>query len=209
MQKWEYATVPLLVHATKQILDTWGEDGWELVQVVPGPEPGAAGRLPEAAEAHERGAVEERLAELGLTLPRGRRRRWPPTCRPSGPGAYVYTSGQLPMVGRQAAATGKVGAEVTRRGGQGAGPDVRAERAGRGRRRGRRPGPGSRGWSRSSASWPARPDFTGQPGVVNGASELLGEVFGEAGRHARSAVGVAVLPLDAPVEVELIVEVDG
>jgi enamine deaminase RidA (YjgF/YER057c/UK114 family) len=51
------------------------------------------------------------------------------------------------------------------------------------------------------------PGFTGQPGVVNGASELLGEVFGAAGRHARSAVGVAVLPLDAPVEVELVVEV--
>ena len=51
------------------------------------------------------------------------------------------------------------------------------------------------------------PDFTGQPGVVNGASELLGQVFGEAGVHARSAVGVAVLPLDAPVEVEMIVEV--
>jgi enamine deaminase RidA (YjgF/YER057c/UK114 family) len=50
------------------------------------------------------------------------------------------------------------------------------------------------------------PDFTGQPGVVNGASELLGEVFGDKGVHARSAVGVAVLPLDAPVEVELIVE---
>ena len=52
------------------------------------------------------------------------------------------------------------------------------------------------------------PDFTGQPGVVNGASELLGEVFGDKGVHARSAVGVAVLPLDAPVEVELVVEVD-
>ena len=51
------------------------------------------------------------------------------------------------------------------------------------------------------------PDFTGQPGVVNGASELLGDVFGEAGQHARSAVGVAALPLDAPVEVELVVEV--
>jgi enamine deaminase RidA (YjgF/YER057c/UK114 family) len=50
------------------------------------------------------------------------------------------------------------------------------------------------------------PDFSGQPGVVNGASELLAKVFGEAGAHARSAVGVAVLPLDAPVEVELIVE---
>jgi enamine deaminase RidA (YjgF/YER057c/UK114 family) len=51
------------------------------------------------------------------------------------------------------------------------------------------------------------PGFTGQPGVVNGASELLVEVFGDAGRHARSAVGVAVLPLDAPVEIELVVEV--
>jgi enamine deaminase RidA (YjgF/YER057c/UK114 family) len=52
------------------------------------------------------------------------------------------------------------------------------------------------------------PSFTGQPGVINGASELLGEVFGDAGRHARSAVGVAVLPLDAPVEVEVVVEVE-
>ena len=51
------------------------------------------------------------------------------------------------------------------------------------------------------------PEFSGQPGVVNGASEFLGEVFGEKGIHARSAVGVAVLPLDAPVEIELIVEV--
>lgn len=51
------------------------------------------------------------------------------------------------------------------------------------------------------------PSFTGQPAVVNGASELLGAVFGEAGRHARSAVGVAVLPLDSPVEIELTVEV--
>ena len=51
------------------------------------------------------------------------------------------------------------------------------------------------------------PDFTGQPKVANGASELLGEVFGDAGKHARSAVGVAVLPLDVPVEVEIIVEV--
>ena len=51
------------------------------------------------------------------------------------------------------------------------------------------------------------PDFTGQPVVANGASELLGQVFGDAGKHARSAVGVPVLPLDAPVEVELMVEV--
>jgi enamine deaminase RidA (YjgF/YER057c/UK114 family) len=51
------------------------------------------------------------------------------------------------------------------------------------------------------------PEFSGQPAVVNGASEFLGEVFGEKGIHARSAVGVAVLPLDAPVEIEIIVEV--
>jgi enamine deaminase RidA (YjgF/YER057c/UK114 family) len=51
------------------------------------------------------------------------------------------------------------------------------------------------------------PDFSGQPGVINGASDLLGQIFGEAGRHARSAVGVAVLPLDSPVEVELVLEV--
>lgn len=53
------------------------------------------------------------------------------------------------------------------------------------------------------------PDFTGQPAVVNGASELFAEVFGDAGRHARSSVGVAVLPLDAPVEVELVAKVRG
>jgi enamine deaminase RidA (YjgF/YER057c/UK114 family) len=51
------------------------------------------------------------------------------------------------------------------------------------------------------------PDFTAQPKVANGASELLGEVFGDAGKHARSAVGVSVLPLDVPVEVEIVVEV--
>jgi enamine deaminase RidA (YjgF/YER057c/UK114 family) len=51
------------------------------------------------------------------------------------------------------------------------------------------------------------PDFSGQPGVINGASELLNQAFGDAGVHARSAVGVAVLPLDAPVEVEIVVEV--
>ena len=51
----------------------------------------------------------------------------------------------------------------------------------------------------------SHPDFTGQPGVINGASDVLGQIFGDIGAHARSAVGVAVLPLDAPVEIELIV----
>jgi len=54
----------------------------------------------------------------------------------------------------------------------------------------------------------SEPAFTGQPGVINGASEVLGEIFGEAGVHARSAVGVAVLPLDSPVEVELVLAID-
>ena len=53
------------------------------------------------------------------------------------------------------------------------------------------------------------PSFTAQPAVINGASELLGEIFADAGRHARSAVGVAVLPLDSPVELDLLVELDG
>ncbi len=65
----------------------------------------------------------------------------------------------------------------------------------------------SRGSSRWSCFVASTPDFTGQPQVANGASELLGKVFGDAGIHARSAVGVPVLPLDAPVEVELVVRV--
>jgi enamine deaminase RidA (YjgF/YER057c/UK114 family) len=144
------------------------------------------------------------LAQLGLKLP--------PVVPPVAAyipavqtGSLVYTSGQLPMVEGELAGVGKVGAQVT------------AEQA--------------KDLARTCALnalaavdalvgidsvvrvvkvvgfVASAPDFTGQPGVINGASELLGEVFGDAGRHARSAVGVAVLPLDAPVEVELIVEV--
>jgi enamine deaminase RidA (YjgF/YER057c/UK114 family) len=148
--------------------------------------------------------VHERLAELGLTLPSvvPPVAAYVPAVRT---GSLVYTSGQLPMVDGALGAIGKVGGQVT------------AEQA--------------KGLARTCALnalaaidalvglesvvrivkvvgfVASTPDFTGQPGVVNGASELLGEVFGEQGRHARSAVGVAVLPLDAPVEVELIVEV--
>jgi enamine deaminase RidA (YjgF/YER057c/UK114 family) len=148
---------------------------------------------------------EERLAELGLTLPAvpAPVAAYIPTVRS---GAHVFTSGQLPMVEGALPLTGKVGADVTaeqakdlaRTAALNAIAAVRAE-----------VGELSRvrrvvkvvGYVASS------PDFTGQPGVINGASELIGEVFGDAGRHARSAVGVAVLPLDAPVEVELVVEV--
>ena len=139
------------------------------------------------------------------------------SCRPSSAplaayvpavrtGNLVYTAGQLPMVDGELPQAGKVGAEVTPEAGQGAGTDVRAQRAGRRRRAGRASTSVTRvvkvvGFVASA------PGFTGQPGVINGASELFGEVFGEAGAHARSAVGVSELPLDAPVEVELIVEV--
>ena len=206
MTKWEYATVPLLVHATKQILDTWGEDGWELVQVVPGP------NNPEQLVAYlkrARGmsAVEARLAELGLTLPEV----VPPLAayQPAvQSGVYVYTSGQLPMVEGKLPVTGKVGAEVT------------AEEA---KELARTCALNALAAVKSVAGDLDRvarvvkvvgfvasaSDFTGQPGVINGASELLGEVLGDKGVHARSAVGVAVLPLDAPVEVEVQVELTG
>ncbi|HWL36913.1 MAG TPA: RidA family protein [Frankiaceae bacterium] len=148
--------------------------------------------------------VSDRLAELGLTLPDvvPPVAAYVPAVRN---GSLVWTSGQLPMVGGQLTGTGLVGSDVT------------AEEA--------------KDLARTCAlnalaaiasvadldsvvrvvkvvGFVASADgFYGQPGVVNGASELLGEVFGEAGRHARSAVGVAVLPLNAPVEVEVVVEV--
>lgn len=148
---------------------------------------------------------EDRLAELGLSIPAVAKpvAAYVPAVRT---GSYVYTSGQLPMVAGQLAETGKVGAEVTPERAKelaqicalNALAAVKAEVG--------------------DLSMVTRvvkvvgfvasaPDFTGQPGVVNGASELLGTVFGDAGVHARSAVGVAVLPLDAPVEVEIVVEV--
>ena len=121
-------------------------------------------------------------------------------------GSYVFTSGQLPMVDGSLAATGKVGAEVSAEDAKqlaatcalNALAAIKAEIGDLDR---------VRRIVKVVGFVASMPDFTGQPGVVNGASELLGEVFGDKGVHARSAVGVAVLPLDAPVEVELIVEV--
>ncbi|MEU4200887.1 RidA family protein [Streptomyces sp. NPDC045470] len=150
-------------------------------------------------------AVEDRLAELGLKLPQvvPPLAAYQPAVRS---GAYVHTSGQLPMVDGALPATGKVGAEVS--------PEQAKELA-------------ATCALNALAAVKAvvgdldkivrvvkvvgfvasAPDFTGQPGVINGASELLGEVLGDKGVHARSAVGVAVLPIDAPVEVEMQVEV--
>jgi enamine deaminase RidA (YjgF/YER057c/UK114 family) len=146
----------------------------------------------------------ERLAELGLTLPSvvPPVAAYVPAVRT---GSLVWTSGQLPMVEGSLPAIGKVGAQVT--------PEQAKDLA--------------RTCALNALAAidalvgidsvvrvvkvvgfvASAPDFTGQPGVVNGASELLGEVFGDAGQHARSAVGVVGLPLDAPVEVEVVVEV--
>jgi enamine deaminase RidA (YjgF/YER057c/UK114 family) len=158
-----------------------------------------------AGDASAQPGPAERLAALGLTLP--------PVAQPLAAyvpavrsGTTVYTAGQLPVVDGQLLSTGKVGAEV---GAAEAAALARtcalnalaaaASVAG-----------GLSAITRViklTGFVASAPGFTGQPQVVNGASELLLEVFGEAGRHARSAVGTAVLPLDAPVEVELIVEI--
>jgi enamine deaminase RidA (YjgF/YER057c/UK114 family) len=150
-------------------------------------------------------SVEERLAAVGLEVPEVAApvAVYVPAVRT---GQHIYTSGQLPLVAGTLMGTGKVGAEVT--------PEQAREMAARCALNaiaaiGAVVGDLSQvtrvvkvvGYVASS------PDFTGQPAVVNGASELLGTAFGEAGVHARSAVGVAALPLDAPVEVDVVVEV--
>lgn len=150
-------------------------------------------------------AVEERLAELGLSLP--------PVAAPVAAyvpvvrsGNLVLTSGQLPLVDGSLPATGKVGDQVSAEDAYGYArlcalnaiaavqslvPDLDTVTI-----------------VKVVGFVASAPDFTGQPGVINGASELLAAAFGEKGAHARSAVGVAVLPLDAPVEVEIMVSVD-
>ncbi|BBY03076.1 RidA family protein [Mycobacterium seoulense] len=145
-----------------------------------------------------------RLARLGVALPEvvAPLAAYVPAVRT---GDLVYTAGQLPMQAGQLAGTGKVGAQVSPEDGKalaricalnalaaidslvGIDAVTRVVKV--------------VGFVASA------PGFNGQPGVINGASELLAEVFGDDGAHARSAVGVSELPLDAPVEVELIVEV--
>jgi enamine deaminase RidA (YjgF/YER057c/UK114 family) len=145
----------------------------------------------------------ERLAELGMTLP--------PVPTPGGAyiparrtGSLVFTAGQVPFVDGKPAALGKVGAEIDVEEGYRlaricalnalaavdalVGIDAVA------------------GVVKVVGFVASAPGFTAQPAVINGASDVLGEVFGDAGKHARSAVGVAELPLGVPVEVELVVE---
>jgi enamine deaminase RidA (YjgF/YER057c/UK114 family) len=149
--------------------------------------------------------IDARLEELGLELPEvvAPVAAYVPAVRS---GNLVWTSGQLPFVGGSLPATGKVGAAVDAEAAKdmaricalNALTALRAEI-------------GDLDLIKRVVKVvgfvASDPAFTGQPGVINGASELLGEVFGDGGRHARSAVGVAVLPLDAPVEVEVVVEV--
>jgi enamine deaminase RidA (YjgF/YER057c/UK114 family) len=148
--------------------------------------------------------IDARLAELGISIPQ--------LAKPVAAyvpavvtGHLVHTAGQLPFVDGALPATGKVGAEVSAEDAAGyartcvlnalaaaqsvIGSLDRVTRI-----------------VKVTGFVASAPEFTGQPTVLNGASEVLGEIFGEAGQHARSAVGVAVLPLDAPVEVELILE---
>ncbi len=150
---------------------------------------------------------EDQLRELGYELP--------PVPQPAGSyvpatraGTLVFTAGQVPFQGGELAKTGKVGDGVTLEEAQEAARlcalnalAAAAAEAG-----------GLNNISRIlkvTGFVASAQGFNGQPQVLNGASDLLGEVFGEAGLHARSAVGVAELPLDAPVEVELVVELGG
>lgn len=149
-------------------------------------------------------AVEERLAAAGLSVPT--------VAAPVAVyvpaltvGQFVYTSGQLPLKDGALSVTGKVGAEVSA---EGAKEEARTcalnvlaaikaqigdlDRVTR--------------VVKVNGYVASAPDFTGQPGVINGASELFGTAFGDAGVHARAAVGVAALPMDAAVEVDVIVE---
>jgi enamine deaminase RidA (YjgF/YER057c/UK114 family) len=148
--------------------------------------------------------ISARLAELGISLP--------VLAAPVGAyspavisGNLVFTSGQLPFVDGVLPATGKVGAEVSA-----------ADAAAHARTCVLNALAAAQSVIGSldrvtrvvkvTGFVASAPDFTGQPGVLNGASTVLGEIFAGVGTHARSAVGVAVLPLDAPVEVELILE---
>ena len=145
-----------------------------------------------------------RLREAGVELP--------PVAAPKGvyvparrAGSQVWTSGQLPLVGGELPATGLVGAEVS--------PDDAAAYARIAALNALAAIDGLVGLDsvvsvlKVVGFVASAPGFGGQPAVVNGASELMGLAFGAAGEHARSAVGVAALPLGAPVEVEVVVEV--
>jgi len=149
-------------------------------------------------------SVEARLAAIGLELPE--------VATPAGAyvpavisGNLVFTAGQIPLVDGKLMAEGRLGAEITAE----AGKEI-AQRCALNAIAAVKSVLGDLGRVKKVVKVvgfvASTPEFTAQPGVVNGASELLQAAFGDAGIHARSAVGVAVLPLNSPVEVELIVE---
>lgn len=149
--------------------------------------------------------IEDRLSELGFEVPEVAApvAAYVPALRR---GNLVYTSGQLPFVNGALPATGKVGAEVS--------PEEAEDLARLCALNGLAAARGVLGSLdkitqvlKVTAFVASDPSFTGQPGVANGASMFLGKVFGDLGIHVRSAVGVAVLPLDAPVEIEFVFEV--
>jgi enamine deaminase RidA (YjgF/YER057c/UK114 family) len=149
-------------------------------------------------------SVDDRLAALGLAIPA--------VAKPAGAyvpamvtGNLVFTAGQLPSVDGVLGATGKVGEEVS--------PEQAKDLARYCVLNGLAAAQSVIGSLdritrvvKVVGFVASAPSFTGQPGVINGASELLGAIFGDAGSHARSAVGVAVLPLDSPVEIEFVFE---
>lgn len=145
-----------------------------------------------------------RLDELGLQLPEvaAPLAAYQPAVQS---GSHVYVSGQLPLADGKLLETGKVGSDVT--------PERAKELAARCALNAMAAVHALVGLDKvvrvvKLTGFVASADgFTGQPGVINGASELFGEVFGDAGKHARAAVGVSELPLGAPVEVEVIVEI--
>ena len=148
--------------------------------------------------------VEQRLSELGFTLPE--------VATPAGSylpamisGNLVFTAGQIPVIEGKLMATGKLGAEITVE----YGAEI-AQRCALNALAAVKSVIGDldrvKQVVKSVGFVSSVPEFTAQPSVINGASEFLQQVFGDAGKHARSAVGVSVLPLDAPVEIELIVE---
>ncbi len=149
--------------------------------------------------------ITERLGELGLSLPEVAKplAAYVPATRV---GNQVWTSGQLPMVQGQLTTVGKLGAEVTLEQGVAAARTcllnalaaIAAEAGGVDR---------ITRIVKLVVFVASTPDFTDQPKVGNGASELVGEIFGDAGLHVRSAVGVSVLPLDAAVELEVVAEI--
>ena len=146
-------------------------------------------------------SIAARLTELGIELPEVAApvAAYVPAVVRDG---LVYTSGQLPFASGALPATGKGGAEVTAEDAQ-----EHARRCALNALAAAAAAAGGvekiGGVLRVGGFVASDPAFTGQPGVINGASEVLGEIFGDAGKHARAAVGVAVLPLDSPVEVEV------